>query len=123
MTNIPEGITQQDLDRLAILDKGLKVLQDEQKDLKDKIKTAFENAHLGKGTYLFPSEASGRTVAAKITPTARLSADGKAALEERFPLDKSPEVWTSQLDLKKIDKKIVDSYKDTSLSLSIDLVD
>lgn len=119
MATIPEGITQADIDRLAVLNQGLKVLQEEEKELKAKVKEAFENAHLGKGTYSFLSEKTEATVIVKIGESYRLSNDGKVLLADRFSEDKYPEAWVSQLDIPSLPKKVVDSYKERVPSLSI----
>lgn len=85
MAELPEGITQKELDEYAKLDRGIKKLQIRHKILNEKIKTTFTKV----GTFVFGSVIVKRTEAD--------SFDAKAA-EKAFPLDKHPEFYKSVFD-------------------------
>lgn len=95
MAELPEGLTQKDIDRFAYLDKGMKKLQDEHRVLNEKIKQAHKDAGIsGSKTLIYPSEKFGAVIV-KLGEQKRLDT---AALEEAHPYEKFPQFWRTQFD-------------------------
>ena len=95
MAELPEGLTQKDIDRFAYLDKGMKKLADEHKMLNEKIKQAHKSAGItGSKTLIYPSDKFG-SVVVKLGEQKRLDT---AALEEAHPFERFPQFWRTQFD-------------------------
>lgn len=95
MANLPEGLTQKDIDRYAQLDAGMKKLADEHKVLNDKIKQAHKDAgYEGSKTLIYPSEKYG-SVIVKLGEQKRLDTE---ALETAHPFEKFPQFYRTQFD-------------------------
>lgn len=95
MADLPEGLTQKDIDRYAQLDQGMKKLADEHKVLNEKIKQAHKDAGIeGNKTLTYPSAKYG-TVIVKLGEQKRLDT---AALEKAHPFEKYPNFWRTQFD-------------------------
>lgn len=108
MADLPEGVSQKDIDRYAYLDKGIKKLQDEHKALNDKIKRAHEAAGItGKKTLVYPSEKFG-SVIVDLNEQKRVDSE---ALEAAHPFEKSPQYWRMQFDQGLVDKTILDKFR------------
>lgn len=120
MADLPNGISQKDLDRYVQLDKALKKAQEEHKALNERIKQAFEDAGVaGKRTLIFDSAKFG-SIVVKLGETRRL--DSKA-LEEKYPFDKAPQYWRMQFDTTVVEEKILDQYRKLTQTLSVSTAD
>lgn len=108
MAQLPEGLTQKDIDRYAQLDAGLKKIADEHKTLNEKIKKAHEDAGItGKKTLIYPSEKYG----AVIVDLSEAKGVDSEAMEEKYPIEKNPDYYTPKLDVKKIPADIVAKFR------------
>ena len=108
MAQLPEGLTQKDIDRYAQLDAGLKKIADEHKVLNEKIKKAHEDAGIGgKQTLIYPSEKYGSV----IVDLSVANGVDTEAMEARYPQEKNPEYYTPKLDTKKIPADIVQKFR------------
>lgn len=118
MSQIPKGLTQQDLDRYAQLDAGIAALAEEHKILNAKIKKAHLDAGLtGKKTLVYPSEKYGAIIV-KLNEQRRLDVPG---LTEAFPMDDFPQFYSSILDVKKVPADVQDEFRTVVVqTLSID---
>lgn len=119
MAQLPEGLTQKDIDRYAQLDAGMKRLKDEHDVLNEKIKQAHKDAGIeGSKTLTYPSDKYG-TVIVKLGVQKRLDA---VALQEKFSEEKAPEFYTPMLDQKKVPADILAKFKTNivpTLSVSV----
>ena len=107
MTALPEGITQADVDRLATLEQGLRVLSTEYDALKAKFKEAITHGEPLKATKIFPSERYGNVVL-KFGVQARVD---EALLSAELTQEKAPEFWSLQLDKTLIPSDLLDGYR------------
>jgi len=108
MAQLPEGLTQKDIDRLAQLDAGMKKLQDEYNALKDKVKRAHQDAGLtGKQTLVYPSDKYG-TVIVDLNEQKRVDTE---ALIKAHPFDKFPQYWRMQFDQAAVDETVLNKFR------------
>lgn len=108
MAELPEGLTQKDIDRYAYLDAGLKKLQDEHKALNDKIKKMHEAQGIkGKKTLVYPSEKYG-SVIVDLNEQKRVDED---ALVAAYPESKAPQYWKPVIDKTAIPATILEKFK------------
>lgn len=108
MADLPEGLTQKDIDRYAQLDAGLAKIRDEHAALNDKIKKTHEAAGIhGKKTLTYPSEKYGVVI---VTLGEQKRVDTEA-LEKAHSIEKSPEYWVPKLDQKLVDKTVLDKFR------------
>lgn len=110
MAELPEGITQADLDKYAKLDKGMKKLAPEHKRLNQLIKDTF----LKVGTFVHGDVIVDRSQAD--------SFDKKAA-EEDLPYEKFPDLYTHTIDPTKLTKTQKAKYTSKVQRLSIKVSD
>jgi hypothetical protein len=119
MAQLPEGLTQKDIDRYAQLDAGIKKLQEEHAVLNETIKQAHKNAGIeGNKTLSYPSEKYG-TVIVKLGQQKRFDT---AAASETFPEAEFPEYYSSTLDSKKLPADIANEFRTNivqTLSVSV----
>lgn len=119
MAQLPEGLSQKDIDRYAYLDKGMKKLQEEHAVLNEKIKQAHKDAGIeGSKTLTYPSEKFG-TVIVKLGQQKRMDV---AALTEKYTEEKAPEYYSLALDQKKVPADILAKFKTNivnTLSVSV----
>lgn len=108
MAELPEGITQKELDEYAKLDRGIKKLQTRHKILNEKIKLAFTKM----GTFVFGS------VIVKLSSSSSFDKD---AFTTGHPQDKFPQYYVWALDPKLIeaDKKAKFTTKTERLSVDV----
>lgn len=108
MANLPEGLTQKDIDRYAQLDAGLKKIAEEHKTLNEKIKQAHLDAGItGKKTLIYPSEKYGSVI---VDLSEAKSVDTES-LEAKYPVEKNPDYYTPKLDTKKVPADIVAKFR------------
>lgn len=108
MAQLPEGITQKDIDRYAQLDAGLKKIADEHKVLNEKIKQAHIDAGIsGKKTLIYPSEKYGAVVV-KLGEQRRMDTE---ALIAKHPQEKFPDFYSLQFDVKAVPADIQDKFR------------
>ena len=118
MSELPEGLTQAQLDRYAQLDRGIKALAKEKEDLNAHIKQTFSLAEItGVHTMVFGA------VVVKIGETSRLPKEAKEQLEEKYPESKFPKNWKSALDVTSLPKGVVDEFRVLGQTLSVDVID
>jgi hypothetical protein len=110
MAELPEGITQKELDEYAKLDRGIKKLQTRHKILNAKIKQVF--ASVTKGTRVFGD------VVVKIGLT---SSFDKESFEEKYPKEKFPQYYKLTLDPTKIEADIKAKFTSKANTLSVDV--
>ncbi len=119
MAQLPEGLTQKDIDRYAQLDAGIKRLQEEHAVLNETIKQAHKAAGIeGNKTLSYPSDKYG-TVIVKLGQQKRFDT---AKATETFPEDEFPEYYTSTIDAKKMAADIANEFRTTvvqTLSVSV----
>lgn len=121
MATLPEGITQEQLDRYAQLDRGVKALEEERKLLAGLLKGAFEDAGLtGKRTMVFPSAKYG-SVIVTLGEQRNVSRAAKEQMMERFPQGMYPQYWEMQLNVASMPSIVVDPYRETSMTLKVDV--
>lgn len=109
MADLPAGITQAELDRYALLDRGIKKLQGEHTDLNAKIKAAFTKV----GTF------SHGAVIVKRSEAVGVDA---AAVEAAFPYATAPGYYKPTIDAKALPKEIKDTFPKITQRVSIDVV-
>lgn len=109
MAELPEGITQKEIDRFLKLDLGIKKLQPEHKVLSEKIKSAFTKL----GTWVFGEAIIKRTEA---------SSFDKAAFEKKHPVDRFPEYYSLTLDPTLIEPDVKAKFTTKVQRLSVDKV-
>lgn len=108
MAQLPEGLTQQEIDRLAQLDAGIKKLQTEYDDLKSKVKQVHQEQGLtGKHTLVYPSEKYG-SVIVELNEQKKVDVE---ALIKAHPIEKFPQHWTMQFDQSSVDAKTLAKFK------------
>jgi hypothetical protein len=108
MATLPEGLTQKDIDRLAQLDAGIKKLEVEYNNLKDKVKQVHQDAGLtGKKTLVYPSEKYG-SVIVDLNEQKRLDEE---ALIKAHPFEKFPQYWHMQFDKSLVDATVLAKFK------------
>jgi len=108
MAELPEGLTQKDIDRYAYLDAGIKKLVEEHTLLNDKIKQKHKEAGIkGKKTLSYPSDKFG-TVIVTLGEQKRLVLED---LIKAYPVEKAPQFWTMQFDKTLPDATILNKYK------------
>lgn len=119
MAQLPEGLTQKDIDRYAQLDAGIKKLQEEHGILNETIKQAHKNAGIeGNKTLSYPSEKYG-TVIVKLGQQKRFDS---AQASATFPEEEFPEYYSSSLDPKKMPADISAAFRTNivqTLSVSV----
>jgi hypothetical protein len=110
MSELPEGLTQTEVNRYAKLDAGIKKLQPEHKQLGDKIKAAVTKV----GVFTFEKVLVNRTEAN--------SFDSDSA-EHDFPQDKFPEYYKAVLDPSKIPDKVKSKYTSKTQRVSVKVIE
>lgn len=110
MAELPEGITQKELDRYAKIDAGIKKLSVEKAALNDKIKKAFLKA----GTFIF-----GNVI---IKKGAQMRKDA-AAMEAAFPYKSHPQYWHMQFDPSLVDAVAAKKFLKPIETLSVSVAD
>lgn len=121
MATLPEGITQEQLDRYAYLSKGLSALENEKELLGNHIKQAYSEAGLtGKRTLTYPSPKFG-TVIVTLGEQRRLSKEALEELEKAFSWEEFPKYWKTALDIKSIPAIHVDPYREITTTLKVDV--
>lgn len=108
-TNLPEGITQAELDKYARVDAAIKRLEPEKKRLNDKIKRAFTEL----GTFLCGSVVVKRTQADSFDAV---------AFADKYPESKYPQYYKSVVDPTKIDAKTKSKFVSKTQRLAIETV-
>jgi hypothetical protein len=96
-SELPEGITQKELDELAKLDKAIKKASERSAILRDKLKTAVTK----KGTYVF-----GKVVVKRGT-TNRFDAE---SFEKDYSPVMFPEMFKTSVDATKVSKELKAHY-------------
>lgn len=109
MADLPEGITQAELDRYALLDRGIKKLQDEHSDLNAKIKAAFTKV----GTFAHGDVIVKRSESKGVDT---------AAVEKAFPFDTAPGYYKPTIDRTALPKEVKDTFPKITQSVSISVV-
>mgnify|MGYP007069471091 CR=1 FL=1 len=116
MAQLPEGITQQDLDRYAHLTAGIAVLEAEKDALNTQIKAAYAAAgYSGKHTLVYPSPRYGSVI---VTIGEQRRVD-QEALVTAFPRDRFPEYWKPVIDVDAIPATTVLGFRTPTMTLSI----
>lgn len=110
MSTLPPGLSQEQINRYAKLDAGIKLLQDEKDNLNNVIKDAHKDQP--RGTYIYES------VVVKIGETSKVDTKG---IEGEFPFEVNPEYYDAKLDAKKVPAETKARYttKVPTLSVSI----
>lgn len=109
MTALPAGITQEDLDRYAKLDAGIKALSIEHKMINDKIKKAF----LTKGVFVCGSVV--------IERSSSVGLDVKA-VEAAYPFETNPEFYSPSLDRTKVSDAVKGEFFTLTEKLSVKII-
>jgi hypothetical protein len=112
MAELPEGITQKQIDEYAKLDKGIKKLQTRHKILNALIKQVFEGTP--KGTKIFGE------VVVKLGETSTFSSE---SFEEKYPKDKFPQYYKLTLDPKTIEADVKAKFTSNNPTLSVSVAD
>jgi hypothetical protein len=107
-SELPEGITQKELDELAKLDKAIKKASDRSAILRDKLKTAVTK----KGTYVFGKVVVKRGTTKRFDPT---------SFEEDFPFSTNPEFYKASPDSTKVSKEMKAIYTNDVETVSISI--
>jgi len=108
MAELPEGLTQKELDEYAKLDRGIKKLQTRHKILNEKIKDAFTK----NGTFVFGSVIIKRSEANSLDPE---------ALQKKYPEATYPEYYKTVLDATKVPADIKAKFSSKTQRLSVDV--
>lgn len=121
MATLPKEVTQEELDRLAQLSLGVRALQDELDKLTKHVKEALHSSGIaGSKTLVYPSKQYG-SVILKIGEQRRLNKAAKESLAEAFPSQEHPQYWEYQINPAKIPALHTDPYRETVMTLSIDV--
>lgn len=106
MAELPDGITQEELDRYAKLDAGIKALQAEHKKINEKIKKVFTQP----GTFVFGKVIIDRSSVVGVDVT---------AVEENFPPSKYPEYYKAAVDQDSLPDEVKAEYFTLTERLSV----
>lgn len=108
MAQLPEGLTQADIDRYAQLDNALKPILEEHKRLNDLIKRShIEAGHSGKQTLIYPSEKFG-SVIVELSEARNLDEE---TLIADHPYSKFPNFYSTQFNKTLVDAATLGKYK------------
>ena len=121
MAELPEGITQDEIDRFAQLHKGVEALKEELELLKTTLKTKYKAAGItGKRTLVYPSPKYG-TVIVKLGEQNRILDDSKKALIADYPQEVYPTYWAPAINVPAIPASIVDTYRTITPTITCDV--
>lgn len=112
MSQLPEGVTQEEIDQLAKLRRGIEKAQAAAKLIEDKIRAG---ARTGTNVY-------GDVIVKKVETIGTFD---KKRFEVTFPFSSHPEFYSPTLDTKKIEKELGEARTDfytPGTRLSIDVV-
>lgn len=109
MATLPAGITQDELDRYAKLDAGIKALTVEHKAINEKIKKAFT----AKGTFVCGSII--------IERSSSVGLDIKG-VEAAYPFETNPEFYTPAVDRTKVPESVKGEFFTITEKLSVKVV-
>lgn len=106
---LPDGITQDELNRYARLSHAVRKANEELTVLNAKIKNAYPKL----GTFIAPPVVIKRTQSIGVDT---------AAVAVAYPFDDAPEYYSASVDIKKLPVEVKDTFPKITQRLSVDVV-